>query len=574
MKPASGLGRGCCLVVQQSSRTTPESGGGRLPELPASGQDALRDALQSALPTALHVGDLQISAQRPRWSAKELRRQKAWLQQDVERALLGSPGAAFRLIRDAFVGGWPLSALERPLQRVLRALDPQQAEEGLRLCLQLLVYSEECLSEASLSALVALLVDAGEVTAAEAVIQHALSTRRVKMRTLQPLLNVLLERGAGSHLEQAFRNVLRPAVSGRHARLNGTAISTLLRGFHGRPQMQDEVLTLLKDFELELSGSCLEKIHAGLNHGPSCGLDAEFVLPPSQKLFPRPLESHVQHARQRAGALLGPDTFQRLRVALQDAGRGPATCLVDGPNIGYRGAVQRRQELEGGRQRAGAKNFSTGDDVVVENLHAAYFRHDQIEVAMQMLCQRGEVPLLVMPERYAFVAGPPMAETVFRGPRAPLHPLVRTWFSRQCLFVVPDDEPDDAVWIFATLPDESDHTMRFAVTRDKAMNHRASIWNMNVGSGRCQDMQLERSFRRWRALYLRWYAISWDSCNHFHDVAVRIDETPPQSVEVHRHDESWYIPEANGPRWLQISRGGKQGVPRGWAEGGPAPIRV
>eukprot|EP00438_Fugacium_kawagutii_P010970 Skav217176 [mRNA] locus=scaffold5232:26147:28654:+ [translate_table: standard] len=82
-----------------------------------------------------------------------------------------------------------------------------------------------------------------------------------------------------------------------------------------------------------------------------------------------PNVEHVSAARQRAGELLSKRTQERLDEAMRDGG---ITCLVafseslaeqftefwldrfsaeiDGPNIGYRGAVQRRSMSEGSRK--------------------------------------------------------------------------------------------------------------------------------------------------------------------------------------------------------------------------------
>ena len=167
---------------------------------------------------------------------------------------------------------------------------------------------------------------------------------------------------------------------------------------------------------------------------------------------------------------------------------------------------------------------------------------------MLHLRQLGEVPLLVMPERYIF-AGDAQAQ---KGPKKPLNSLVHSWLSGNSLFVVSDDEPDDAVWIFASLYGKTGDRGRYIVTRDKAANHRASIWGIDFGDS-LQDLELERSFRRWSALYLRWHALSWDGCNHSGAVTVRIDGMPPLSTEIQQHEGIWYIPEATGARWLQIS---------------------
>ena len=184
------------------------------------------------------------------------------------------------------------------------------------------------------------------------------------------------------------------------------------------------------------------------------------------------------------------------------------------------------------------------------NLHAAYFRHDQIEATMLHLRQLGGVPLLVMPERYIFAGG----AQGHKGPKKPLNSLVQSWLSGNSLFVVSDDEADDAVWIFASLYGKTGNEGRYIVTRDKAANHRASIWGIDFGES-LQDLELERSFRRWSALYLRWHALSWDGCNHSGAVTVRIDRTPPLSMEIQKHEGIWYIPDTSGARWLQISGG-------------------
>ncbi|CAE7667208.1 unnamed protein product, partial [Symbiodinium pilosum] len=491
-------------------------------------QNVLCNVLQGILP---EQEQSQTFIQQLQWSTKELRRHQAELQLRVENALAeGSISQAIQSVRDALLSGWPLRALEQPLQRILRASKQKQAEECLQLCLQIFTTFPEFCGEATFSSLVALLVDSGKLGTAEEVLQHAAATSRMKMRTAQPLLEALAEDKDLNGLQRLFFDVVHPMVKCQQAHLNGNSVETLLRGFGTMPSMQQEVLTLLSATALELPSKCLEAIHDGLRKSQEeHELHVSFVLQPC-----------------------GTHTLQRLTAALQDAGGGvPASCLVDGPNIGYRGAVQRRQHAEGKREGARGKNFTKAHDVVVENLHAAYFRHDQIEAVMLHLREKGEAPLLVMPERYVFgVNGSAMTTDV--APRKPLNPTVQSWLSGKALFVVPDDVPDDAVWIFASLTPNARDQKRYVVTRDKAMNHRASIWNIRVENGPCADLELERSFRRWSALHLRWYAMSWQHCDHSQGVNVRIDESQPPSLEMQQHDGSWYIPEANGSRWLRI----------------------
>ncbi|CAE7470147.1 unnamed protein product [Symbiodinium necroappetens] len=491
-----------------------------------------------------------MAAERPKWTRKELKRQQAELQRKVAHTLEGgSTGSAISLLREALRSGWPLPALEQALQRLLRGVVSARLDQVLQLCFEILSCSEESFSEATLSMLVAELVDVGNWDAAEAILQHAVSINHVKMRTLQPLLTALAAAGDSSRLQRFFEDLLHPVVCRRQARLNGTAVATLLRGFADKPALQEEVLTLLSKTELEMSSTCLDKISEALSCEELPGLRGEVVMRPLGQLRRlSPEASHVDMARRGAAALLKPETCRRLSERLEDGdGVGP-TCFVDGPNAGYRGAVQRRQAAEGSRGGAGGKNFSREGDVEISNLHAAYFRHDQIEATMLHLRQLGEVPLLVMPERYIF-AGDARAQ---KGPKKPLNSLVQSWLSGNSLFVVSDDEPDDAVWMFASLYGKTGDRGRYIVTRDKAANHRASIWGIDFGDS-LQDLELERSFRRWSALYLRWHALSWDGCNHSGAVTVRIDGMPPLSTEIQQHEGIWYIPEATGARWLQIS---------------------
>ncbi|CAE7242321.1 unnamed protein product [Symbiodinium natans] len=526
----------------------------KMVRLPRASRQCLREALRSVVPSGLEQ-DLPIPAATREWPQKELKRCQKRLQQKVALALdEGSAGMALPLLRGAFLDGWPTRALEPALQRLLTGMDPQEKDGGLQLCLQILSHSEESLGEASLSSLVALLVDTGRPDAAEAVLQHAVSIGQVKMRTFQPLLEFLAASGAGERLRWIFHHLLQPLVSQRQIRLNGASLATLLRGFGAHPEMQEEVLALLSLAELELPRACLERI----SREELPGLHMDFVLRPPCNLGQLlPDAGHAEEARGRAAALLKPETLRRLAAAMQDAGNGPATCFVDGPNVGYRGAVQRRQESEGGRKGAGGKNFSREEDMEISNLHAEYFRHDQIEAAMGQLREQGEVPLLIMPARYVFA--PPgrraaAASATVSGPMQPQNRLVESWLVGKSLFVVSDDEPDDVAWIFGTLGAQEEDQSLYVVTRDKAANHRGSIWGVRFGSGQRRDLELERSFRRWSALRLRWYAVAWDGCDHDQGATVRIDGLPPLSMEIQQQNGIWYIPEATGSRWLAIAR--------------------
>ncbi|CAK9000972.1 unnamed protein product, partial [Durusdinium trenchii] len=100
---------------------------------------------------------------------------------------------------------------------------------------------------------------------------------------------------------------------------------------------------------------------------------------------------------------------------------------VDGPNIGYRGAVQRRRRAEGPREGSGAKNYRADEEEVVENLHAPYFRHDQIHQTLEQLRSQNHWPLLVMPCRYAFAGGPADGDASVQRPLTPLNDWVTRW---------------------------------------------------------------------------------------------------------------------------------------------------
>ena len=266
----------------------------------------LCNVLQGILP---EQEQSQTFIQQLQWSTKELRRHQAELQLRVENALAeGSISQAIHSVRDALLSGWPLCALEQPLQRILRASKQKQAEECLQLCLQIFTTFPEFCGEATFSSLVALLVDFGKLGTAEEVLQHAAATSRMKMRTAQPLLEALAEDKDLNGLQRVFFDVVHPMVKCQQAHLNGKSVETLLRGFGTMPSMQQEVLTLLSATALELPSKCLEAIHDGLQKSQEeHELHVSFVLQPcgpASCRCLRPCAAHVQEAHTRAAALL------------------------------------------------------------------------------------------------------------------------------------------------------------------------------------------------------------------------------------------------------------------------------
>ncbi|CAJ1404137.1 unnamed protein product, partial [Effrenium voratum] len=465
-------------------------------------------------------------AEGPKLSKKETRQILRELRVQVEQALDG--GEAVKEACDAVRSAAALvspQSLEPLVQRLLAA----SPREGLRLCVDLLSLEEVSFGEALLSVLVSVLVEVASLEIAEQVMLHAVATKRAKMRTLQPVLDAFCSAGSLTRLQETFSSVVRPWVKADRLRLNGRAIHTLLRGFGGRPQEQEAVLELLAEMELELPGEWLDRIQQ-VREG---GIVADFVLCAEVAASPAALEPPPPASLENCGALLRPATLERLEAVMT----GGITCFVDGPNVGYRGAVQRASS-EGPRLKGGPRNFQREE--VVENLHAPYFRHDQIAAALREMRSLGERPLVVLPERYAF------AQVLGVGPKAPLHPLVSQWMLEKSLFIVGDDEPDDAVWLYGLLRHGG-----ICVTRDKALNHRAQIWGMRFNAGQRQ-VELERSWRRWSAQHLRWFAISWADCDHFsQDVSIRL-EPPKLPVEIHRTGDVWYLPETGGARWLRL----------------------
>eukprot|EP00434_Breviolum_minutum_P010144 symbB.v1.2.008952.t1/scaffold508.1/size221222/1 len=498
------------------------------------GTGALKDVLSPLLPSA--TSQLKKLQEVPVLSKKEGKKRLCDLRNQLEPLIAdNSVLAACSLLREAAHDGLSRPLLEPWLQQLVHRLlaEPcgsQEFREALLLCTELLDFpGDTSHSEALLSVLIALLVERRELDVAIQVLHHAVAQNRIKMRSFQPLLEAFTELGDTSRFQELFDSVLRPLVIQDKVRLNGSAIQTLLVGFSERPAKQDEVLTLLSKAELELPIEWLERIEQHITTSPKdSGLRAEFTLGPELSidgLHCRPDLQHLQTARSRAAQLLSKRTLERLEEALQHGG---VTCLIDGPNIGYRGAVQRRSMSDGPR-KGGAKNFGVEEDEIVENLHAPYFRHDQISVILHQLRMQGEVPLIVMPARYAFAHLGDVRQKDQIGPLVPLNECVRKWLSEQSVFVTLDDEPDDAAWMYATLdaamePVGSDRGV-FVVTRDKAQNHRSQVWGIRFNEGD-RAVELERSWRRWSAMHLRWFAISWADCNHFsQDVTIRVEES-------------------------------------------------
>lgn len=517
---------------------------------------SFQDVLSPLLPERIGVFNKEV----PVLSKKNLKKHVHDLRNQLEPLHGGtcckSVSGVCDLLREAAVKGLPWQQLEPWLQILLYRITTKDSTEFrtiLLLCRDLLdIAGETYPGEALSSILIAALVQRGKLEVAEQMLNNAVAHDRVKMRSFQPILEAFTDIGDTTRLRALFNRVLHPLVLQDAVRLNGSAIKTLLLGFCGRPDWQEEVLVLLSKAELELPYEWLQRIQESIEDSPEdYGLRAGFTLAPELSIegwHCRPTLRHLIAARQRAGQLLSKRTLERLDEAMH----GGITCLIDGPNIGYRGAVQRRSVFEGPRN--GGKNFSMEEDEIVENLHAPYFRHDQIDMTLRQLQEQGEVPLVVMPARYTFAHLGDVRDKEQIGPFVPLNQWVEKWLSKKQIFVTSDDEPDDAAWMYATLDAaiESDGRV-FVVTRDKAQNHRSQVWGIRFNKGD-RAIELERSWRRWSALYLRWFAISWADCDHFsEDVTIRVEELPLVSIEVHRRGDAWYIPEVGGVRWLCLT---------------------
>lgn len=452
------------------------------------------------------------------------------------------------------------------------------------------------MSEGLLSTLINALVFQGRIKDAELAACHAISEARVRMRTLRPLLQHYAEAGDQERLWALYGIMEHFSIAGR-LRIDGQALVGLLCGLRGAPGRQAAVLAHHAACELTVPREALEALVARRPFAAAELLPVSLLAGRGEIGCPLPSPGHAARARAAVERKVGPRTLARLRRALPAAGprAAPATCLVDGANVGYRGAGQRKRASPAENDQAHAVGSNT-QLLAQSNPCAEFFRHDQIAAAVEVLEGMGHVPLIVLPERYAWQISEGLGGDVQRPvgvsePRCPASDFVREWLAKGQLFIVPDTEPDDLVWIYATLMDldaeqqsamltnpqflqesalygedeNSRHTCkgmeeptalqvqppRFALSRDTASDHREWIWEARVPRPECVERQ--RAFHRWRSSRVKWYAMTWADGDHFaEEVSIIVDRSPAFSVEIQHQGSTWYLPDESGGAWLRL----------------------
>lgn len=463
------------------------------------------------------------------------------------------------------------------LQLLLSCGEAAIVRRGLGICARVgRARGAVALAEGLLASLAFALVGLGEFDAAEEVTQYAAAQGEVRIRSFRPLLQHYAERGDREKIWKLYK-LAEPLSTAGTLRIDDGALVQLLVGLAGAPKEQHEVLVHYADSDLSVGLEALEELARELPR--RCAARCAELVPlhelAAREELSRPLPEpgHAGRARAAIQRRLDGATLSRLRWQLMSGanGRRP-TCVVDGANVGYRGAVQR------GIARNVASKAAPGEAAVLPrrqaevNPHAEFFRYDQIAAAVKALEQQGELPLVVLPARYTWrslsssAEGSAVQERLC-GPQEPASGLVRRWFENGMLFVVPDEDPDDLVWMYAALLDldapaegpgssagaaEEGLAPRplFAITRDEASDHRDWIWGLRQPRPTC--VQRDRAWRRWKALRMRWFSVSWAGSDHFaEDVTVHVD-TPGYPVELQHRGGRWYLPNEDGSMWLRL----------------------
>eukprot|EP00930_Biecheleria_cincta_P086413 TRINITY_DN75701_c0_g1_i1.p1 TRINITY_DN75701_c0_g1~~TRINITY_DN75701_c0_g1_i1.p1 ORF type:complete len:606 (-),score=105.64 TRINITY_DN75701_c0_g1_i1:9-1826(-) len=565
--PARQVARRCCS--RTSSRACADASRHVLGVGAAAATlQTLQWALQAALPGSEsgHKEEGWRAATKQAIASRKSRRKRKGLLAAARR----SQADGQRVLREALVDGIDTRLLEPSLQAMLSfASSSHDLQQCLQLCQEVLATpGAEPFDEALLSCLVDAMVSLKQPMAAEAVLRHAVARTVARMRTVQPLLEHYQATGKPERLWDFFVSVLQPLVESDQVRLNGQALQTLLRGTAGRLEQQNAVLRLLAESELDLPTSCLDMLYEWLSTSSESGISAELLAAPllagGELGCPRPDPVHARSAWHQAKMQLSHETIHRLRSAVSG---GLFTCVVDGANVGYRGAVYRSSMQRGRKEGAGQRSFVLDR---MKNDHADFFRHDQIAAVVKALEDSGERPLVLLPERYSWTAelqhgsqGNATCDLeAFARPPLPVTGWVRDMLHANWIFVVPDGEPDDAVWMYASLLEFAEPEVAgaklFVVTRDKALDHKADLWGFRRSTRNCrlEVVAMERSWRRWYADRLRWYVLGWVDGDHFsEEIIVHLDKLPPCPVEIQCQAGVWYLPDPQGSSWLRLTLG-------------------
>lgn len=494
--------------------------------------------------------------------------------------------------------GAPPSCYSPVLQVLLRSADSSLIDRALHISRALVQgRGAKAFDESLLSLLVRTLVSRGRIEGAKAVAYHAAAISEVRMRTFRPLMQHYAQHDDQESLWDLYHFI--EDLSARNCiRFDGEALAELLSGLDGARDRQQAVLAHYASCELSVPLADLEEISARVRGAQAAELLPIHALAAKGELdYPSLQPGHVARVRAAIEQRVSSATLARLQQAVLSVGGGKgcsarrATCVVDGANVGYTGASQRCDESRapGDACVSSALAESTG-----QNPMARFFRHDQIADTIAALEAAGQVPLVLLPERYVWrqVArcAPAASSSGTRnlptpGPGCPACELVRRWLAYGQLLVVPDAEPDDLVWMYATLLDlggcafpgpaaraavarsafgagqgggdtkAHDEWLQlpslFAVTRDKALDHRNRIWGTAVQ--RPELLERERAWRRWKALRVRWYEFDWADGDHFsQDITVTVDWSLPWSTEIRQRDYTWYLPDESGSMWLRL----------------------
>eukprot|EP00929_Paragymnodinium_shiwhaense_P030933 TRINITY_DN17430_c0_g1_i10.p1 TRINITY_DN17430_c0_g1~~TRINITY_DN17430_c0_g1_i10.p1 ORF type:complete len:451 (-),score=95.27 TRINITY_DN17430_c0_g1_i10:106-1458(-) len=402
------------------------------------------------------------------------------------------------------------------------------------------------LGDGLLAGIIAMLVRLDRAEDAEVVLESAITSSVVQMRSFMPLLESYAARGHHEKAWRLYQKVQQLSDAGE-VKMTGEAVAELLTGLDGQADKQDAVLEHFAARERMVDRKILVKLQSRLHHAKADLVAGADILTSGQLSRFFLAGADAERVLSAIRARLRAETTNKLEEML--VSQSGFTCVVDGANVGYRGAVSRGL-AQGFRA---TKQHSKKPD---GNPHAAYFRHDQIAIVVEALEAKGEVPLVFLPQRYTVVQA--AAEDAAAGGGDETSDVVATLESRGQLFVVADEEPDDLLWIYATVHSVATGMRRplFAVTRDEGSDHKEPVWGLP--GPREERADRLRAWERWKAQQVRWYTLVWNDEDHFStEVTAIIEDAPRFSHELQRapraDGKTWLLPDELGYNWLRVT---------------------